>query len=244
MGTKRKRPAAQDWPPISQKKKTLIPYGHRPKLPRMNESPYIDLWLRVMSFVRQAEQKQLKRAIYFRDLHSELQRIVPVFRDCCVRQGNFDKFFCPIQLVRKTRIPIRGLRVFRSRTRTSLAKEFYLKWVPYIPDESVQEKLVWVTNKYMLHNRDVTNLRQFSITRYKKVDTWKRGIDSNVELSYSSPPDPYLARCPICGRRHKKIYHKHHIRALLERAPKCMYRFGSLSVIRKIYAKYGVEIEE
>ncbi len=237
---KRKRPSAQDWPPTSGERKALVPYGHRPKLPRMNKSPYIEMWLRVMSFVRKAEQKHLKRAIYFRDVHSELCKSVTKYAS---KRRNLD-WPTPVSLALKKGI-------FRATRRCGLASfesSYRLEWI----DETwasgdIKEILVWTENDHetMLTYNEITARKGRFITRFKKREHWEASVMSTVNAQYvCSQRHMKMKKCPFCEKRHQFMDHKHFVRLFLSMAPKSMDLFGPLSVLRKIYGKYDLEIED
>ena len=69
---KRKRPAAKDWPPTSAQKKTLIPYGRPLKLPRLDEAPYVDVWIKIVSLALAEKRECCRKMRYFRHVHHEL----------------------------------------------------------------------------------------------------------------------------------------------------------------------------
>jgi len=72
---KRKRLVAKDWPPTSTQKKTLLPYTKRIKLPRLDEAPYLAVWMKIVSLALEEKKECCRKMRYFRAVHQELSEV-------------------------------------------------------------------------------------------------------------------------------------------------------------------------
>lgn len=72
---KRKRPLAKDWPPTSTQKKTLLPYTKRFKLPRLNEAPFMAVWMKIIGLALEEKKECCRKLRYFRAVHQELSEV-------------------------------------------------------------------------------------------------------------------------------------------------------------------------
>ena len=176
---KRKRtlalPLAKDWPPTSGQKKTLVPYGSRPlKLPRLDESPYKELWMKIVSLAL-ANYKSYKgccqKMTKFRDVHRQLKKVVQVRWDC---------HYAPLCLKKAGRS---FHTTWEGVTADFLKFGVELCWVPCGRRSPGREKLVWKTKmsnsgKY----GKIGNVKRFyaedtyldeKITRFITMTDWK-----------------------------------------------------------------------
>ncbi len=65
-----------DWPPTSKERPGLVAYGAPRKLPRLDEGPYVDVWMNVVRQVVEEHKKRWKKAVIFHEVHNELCRLV------------------------------------------------------------------------------------------------------------------------------------------------------------------------
>ena len=149
---KRKRPVAKDWPPTSMQRKTLLPYTKRIKLPRLDEAPYKELWIRIIRFAlvdsKYAYRSCCRKMRYFRDVHYELRKATAaLLNDSCQNRS-----------LRIRREYVGRIVVDLSEARSALE----LLWLPYESKPNM-EILVWV---HSLHRRITHFSKKFPRTKY------------------------------------------------------------------------------
>ncbi len=175
---KRKRPAAKDWPPTSAQKKTLIPYGSRSwKFPRLDESPFKAVWMKILSLALEDCKNECKtrcrKMKYFGDVHSQLRRVVPTIQDLSSRS--------PLRIINSEDV---CYTMYSHLNEYSPNQRVDLTWLSWTAG---MEKLVWInTNKESSWTRIVTRFGQpegsdiYPIYRYKDMKTWKRCLENYV----------------------------------------------------------------
>lgn len=175
---KRKRLPAKDWPPTSAQKKVLVPYGRPLKLPRLDESPYKEVWIKIVRLIL-ADLRGYKgccrKMKYFWDVHRELllaTRSTYHTNSCCQ----------PLQITKRY-VNNRGkkypnLRVCSARGSNRYTYTNYdLRWIPYKKNTYI-EKLVWIDSK-TYYTRQVTHLsrnRPDDIVRFTRASRWEAFI--------------------------------------------------------------------
>ncbi len=174
---KRKRPRAKDWPPTSAQKKNLVPYGSRPwKLPRLNEAPYVDIWLKIISYIKQENVTRFRKFRYFRDLHNQLNGTTWTLRETPHRTPLYIKKIIP------TNYCVPKLCVisdeFQQVPRGTL---FILKWIPY-HNNAKSECLVWVCQwaDSIAPVINVLTHQSKIIFRYTDICAWESAITDRL----------------------------------------------------------------
>ena len=213
MANKRKRPSphppAQDWPPTSEKKKTLIPFGRPKKLPRLDEAPYFGLYLRMMHHATEEHRARWKRMGFFRRLHYELLAAVP----SCPKDSSGP-------LVRINR-RCRRCRYQYERERVSPDlmypyRHIDIAWVTDLHSLSVIEKLSWVAapeNFVLFPTR--RRAGQF-IFRYSDCTGWVKNIRDELDEgvfgvnleSQLMPNQLRVAPKNLSYKEARNLYHK------------------------------------
>ncbi len=173
---KRKRPRAKDWPPTSTQRKTLVPYGRPIKLPRLADSPFKEVWIKIVSLALAEKRKECCRKMkYFGDVHSQLRRMVPTIQDLSSRS--------PLRIINSEDV---CYTMYSHLNEYSPNQRVDLAWRSWNAGPAL-EKLVWInTNKESSWTRIVTRFGQsnetdiYPIYRYKDMKTWKKCLENYV----------------------------------------------------------------
>ena len=174
---KRKRSLAKDWPPTSEQRKTLIPYGRPLKLPRLDEAPHKDVWMKIVSLALadlQGYKGCCRKMKYFGEVHRELLFAIATI----ITKG----YICePLRIkIRDSRCAIKypNLRIWRVRGRGA---GFDLRWIP--DEEGVNvEKLIWIN----LTTGASSSITHFSrdqprdIIRFIRLSGWEAFISDYI----------------------------------------------------------------
>ena len=169
---KRKRPGAQDWPPTSAQRKTLLPYTKRLKLPLLGEAPYKAVWVKIVSLALAEKRECCRKMKYFRDVHSQLRKAVPVrsqmfdMTPLCIIDGANDYFIS-----------------YNAFGRSPCTQCVDLAWVSCYYGQNA-ERLSWVNvdKQKRLWTRPVTPFNQRNdlssrpVLRHKDMESWRKYV--------------------------------------------------------------------
>ena len=225
---KRKRPRAKDWPPTSAQKKNLVPYGSRPwKLPRLNEAPYVDIWLKIISYIKQENVTRFRKFRYFRGVHKELIGATWNLRE--------SRFYTPLHI---DRVEVRGsvqnlynlkLYVLQDEYFQAPRSAIYiLKWIPYSTYKNT-EQLAWVCQE-VDDVTPVTNLNKDQsndIFRYTDICAWE---SANSDFLYK-----YKWKRMYCF---EKGWRKGCLERMIRTAPKVLDRENAAIRVGILLEKY------
>lgn len=172
---KRKRPFAKDWPPTSAQRNFLIPYGRPLKLLRLDEAPYKELWLKIVSLAL-VDYKTYKmccrKVTQFGDVHRELYQSTKNLRDF------------PLRTLFKIRAKHRGWvrrEIVVEAQKFSKAKKRYFE-VMWIPSKRTPhlEQLVWMCQKTRAGYTPVTRICENgyseNINRFTHISDWESHV--------------------------------------------------------------------
>ena len=172
---KRKRPRAKDWPPTSTQKRTLVPYGRPFKLPRLDESPFKEVWIKIVRLTLadlQGYKGCCRKMKYFRQLHHELLLITePILLRAPVRCYN------PLLMFQRRKSQFPRLIIYCWSTYVAQTSGFDLEWVP--DEENVNiEKLIWSNLKTGATGEisRFSETKEYVIFRYLRVSYWQAFI--------------------------------------------------------------------
>ncbi len=178
---KRKRPRAKDWPPTSTQKKTLVPYGRPRKLPRLDESPYKEVWIKIVRLTLmdlQGYKGCCRKMKYFKDVHRELVSATTALRHTTKNH----RWWTPLQITKQRHAKKYGKKYpsleMYSRPGPTTRTGFDLGWTPYEGNIYI-EKLVWINPKMQCKNQGVTHLsrnRPYNIIRFTRASRWEAFI--------------------------------------------------------------------
>ncbi len=166
---KRKRSLAKDWPPTSAQRKTLVPYGRTSKLPRLDESPFKEVWIKIVSLALvdlQGYKACCRKMKYFGEVHQELLLAMVTF----ITKG----YVCePLSIkIKDSKYP--SIRIYRVRGRGT---GFDLRWIPEEEDVNI-EKLIWI-NLTTGGSSSITHFSRnhpYDIVRFIRLSDWETYI--------------------------------------------------------------------
>ena len=182
----KKRKRAKDGSPASAQKKILIPYERPLNLPRLDDSPYKELWIRIIRFAlvdcKDAYKACCRKMKYFRDVHYELRVTTASSLNNTYRYRSL-----AIRKIYTGRVDVE-FRVSRS--------PMELVWLPYKLKPNM-EILVWVGRMYghtTYSSKEVPRTRYIehqvthfsrvlprAILRFTDISTWESFIGDYLD---------------------------------------------------------------
>ncbi len=219
---KRKRPLAKDWPPTSAQKKNLVPYGSRPwKLPRLNEAPYVDIWMKIISYIKQENATRFRKFRLFRGVHHELAGATRDFRK--------SRSYAPLHIEKAAPFRSAPSRLYVLQDEYYGAPRgtiFILKWIPYSAYTKA-EQLAWVC-QWAGDVTPVTNLfkdQSKNIFRFTDIDAWE-SVNSAFLCMYKKENRP------------TKYWKRKRLEIMIRTAPKLLDRESAAIRVGILLEKY------
>ena len=228
---KRKRTPAKDSAASAlTQEKTVVPDVRRRawKLPRLDESPYKEVWIKIVSLTLadlQGYKGCCRKMKYFKAVHRELLGATKILsiRNC---------YCLPLQIQRRNGNKYPGIAIYCVRGRDTFTG-FDLRW---ISDEEISnvEKLVWI-NKQTGSYSEITHLSRnepCDIIRFIRLPDWEaficdyiHGRTENDIQSWTYTPNEY-----------NKIGSST-LRYLIQMAPKWLDRSNARSLVCELISQ-------
>ncbi len=198
--------------------KTVVPYVRPLKLPRLDESPYKEIWIKIVSLTLadlQGYKGCCRKMKYFKEVHPELLLTTePILLRATVCHQ-------PLQIFQRRKSQFPRLIIYCWSTYVAQITGFDLEWIP--DEENVNiEKLIW-SNLKTGASGEISRFsitKDYAILRYLRVSYWEAFI---CDYIYGRIEDHDIKPIGYMENEYNDIGTST-LEAMIQMAPKCLDR--------------------